>query len=148
MLITAQVLKEKWLKIMVFAHSQTTNKLVNEAVHDSAQVSGQDRKIPPALGINQIARFGGFRPLTSLKNDRERPVFLLVINYKCIIRHHVYEQTNKKHDITWVEKVDKRIQYQKKLPGGDYLSMILSCHFWRTIEPIYFVEDVFLTTVW
>ena len=49
MLITAQVLKEKWLKIMVFAHSQTTNKLVNEAVHDSVRVSGQDRKIPPPL---------------------------------------------------------------------------------------------------
>ena len=62
--------------------------------------------------------------------------------------HHVYKQTNKKHSITQVQKVDKRIQYQKKLPGGDYLSMILSCHFLRTIEPIYFVEDVFLTTVW
>ena len=34
----------------VFAHSQTTKKLVNEAVNDSARVSGQDRKIPPALG--------------------------------------------------------------------------------------------------
>ena len=31
----------------VFAHSQTTNKLVNEAANDSARVSGQDRKIPP-----------------------------------------------------------------------------------------------------
>ena len=30
----------------VFAHSQTTNKLVNEAANDSARVSGQDRKIP------------------------------------------------------------------------------------------------------
>ena len=28
----------------VFAHSQTTNKLVNEAANDSARVSGQDRK--------------------------------------------------------------------------------------------------------
>ena len=46
----------------VFAHSQTTNKLVNEAANDSARVSGQDRKIPPALGTNQIAGFGGFRP--------------------------------------------------------------------------------------
>ena len=45
----------------VSAHSQTTNKLVNEAANDSARVSGQDRKIPPALGTNQIAGFGGFR---------------------------------------------------------------------------------------
>ena len=44
MLIIAQVLKEKWLKITSFAHSQTTNKLVNEAANDSARVSGQDRK--------------------------------------------------------------------------------------------------------
>ena len=52
--------------MMVFAHSQTTNKLVNEAANDSARVSGQDRKIPPALGTNQFAGFGGFRPLASL----------------------------------------------------------------------------------
>ena len=31
----------------VFAHSQTTTKLVNEVANDSAGVSGQDRKIPP-----------------------------------------------------------------------------------------------------
>ena len=43
----------------VFAHSLTTNKLVNEAAKNSARVSGQDRKIPPALGTNQIAGFGG-----------------------------------------------------------------------------------------
>ena len=49
----------------VFAHSQTTNKLVN--ANDSSQVSGQDRKIPPALGTNQIAGFGGFRSLASLE---------------------------------------------------------------------------------
>ena len=49
------------MKRMVFAHSQTTNKLVNEAVNDSGRVSGQDRKIPPTLRTNQIARFGGFR---------------------------------------------------------------------------------------
>ena len=41
----------------VFAHSQTTNKLVNEAANDFA--SGQDHKIPPSLGTNQIAGFGG-----------------------------------------------------------------------------------------
>ena len=51
----------------VFAHSQTTNKLVNEAANDSARVSGQDRKILPALGTNQIAGFGGFRRLASLE---------------------------------------------------------------------------------
>ena len=50
-----------------FPHLQITHKLVNEAANDSARVSGQDRKIPPALGTNQIAGFGGFRPLTSLE---------------------------------------------------------------------------------
>ena len=54
----------------VFAHSQTTNKLENEAAKDSAQASGQDRKISPALGTNQIAGFGGFRPLTSLEKSK------------------------------------------------------------------------------
>ena len=49
----AQVLKEKWLKITGFAHSQTTNKLVNEAANDSARVSGQDRKKLPALGSEE-----------------------------------------------------------------------------------------------
>ena len=71
MLITVQVLKEKWLKIAVFAHSQTTNKLVYEAVNDSAQVSGQDRKMPPALGTKQIARFGGFCLLASLNKKKD-----------------------------------------------------------------------------
>ena len=33
-------------------------------------VSGQDRKLPPALGTNQIAGFGGFRPLTSLEKNK------------------------------------------------------------------------------
>ena len=51
----------------VSAYSQTTNELVNEAANDSARVSGQDRKIPPARGTNQIAGFGGFRPLASLE---------------------------------------------------------------------------------
>jgi len=69
-LIRAQVLKEKWLKITGYAHSQTTNKLVNEAVNDSARVSGQDRiKLPP-LGTNQIAGFGGFRPFASLEKNK------------------------------------------------------------------------------
>ena len=51
----------------VFAHSQTANKLVNEATNDSAQVSGQDHKILPALLTNQIAGFGGFHLLASLE---------------------------------------------------------------------------------
>ena len=69
MLIIVQVLKEKWLKTTRFAHSQTTNKLVNEAANNSSRVSGQDRKKPPALGTNQIAGFGGFRPLASLEKN-------------------------------------------------------------------------------
>ena len=76
MLITAQVLKEKWLKITVFAHSQTTNKLVNEAVNDSARVSGQDRKIPPALRTNQIARFPPTRKLEQKKDDFKRELLV------------------------------------------------------------------------
>ena len=45
MLIIAQVLREKWFEKdgYVFAHSQTTNKLVKEAADDSAQVSGRGR---------------------------------------------------------------------------------------------------------
>ena len=46
MVIIAQVLKEKWLKITGFAHLQTTNKFVNEAAHDSARVMHQS--IAPA----------------------------------------------------------------------------------------------------
>ena len=64
----------------VFAHSQTANKLVNEAANDSARVSRQDRKISPALGTNQTAGFGGFRPLASLKK-------------KLIIIHNTYMYT-------------------------------------------------------
>ena len=64
------ILKEKWLKITGFTHSQTTNKLLNKAANDSARVSGQDRKKPPALGTNQIAGFGEFRPLTSLEKNK------------------------------------------------------------------------------
>ena len=77
MLIIAQVLKENWLKITGFAHSQTTNKLVNKAANDSARVSGQDRKKPPAPGTSQIAGFGGFRPLASLeKNNTSALLFI------------------------------------------------------------------------
>ena len=44
---------------------------MNVAANDSARVSGQDRKIPPALGTNQIAGFGGFLPLTSLEKKKK-----------------------------------------------------------------------------
>ena len=53
----------------VFAHSQTTIKLVNEAANDSAWVSEQDCKIPPYLGTNQIAGFGELSLLTSLEKN-------------------------------------------------------------------------------
>ena len=43
---------------------------MNEAANDSARVSGQDRKKLPALGTNQIAGFGGFRPLASLEKNK------------------------------------------------------------------------------
>ena len=59
-----------WLKITGSAHSQTTNKLVNKAANDSSRVSGQDREKQPALGINQIAGFGGFRPLASSEKNK------------------------------------------------------------------------------
>ena len=65
----------------VFAHSQTTNKPVNEAANGSARVSGQDRKIPPVLGTNQITGFGGFRPLASLekKNNNNKKTCIFCI---------------------------------------------------------------------
>ena len=45
---------------------------MNKAANDSARVSGQDRKKLPALGTNQIAGFGGFRPLASLEKNKYR----------------------------------------------------------------------------
>ena len=39
---------------------------------------GQDRKKPPALGTNQIAGFGGFRPLASLEKNNKVYVFVYV----------------------------------------------------------------------
>ena len=64
----------------VFAHSQITNKPVNEAANDSARVSGQDRKIPPVLGTNQITGFGGFRLLASLeKNNNNKKTCIFCI---------------------------------------------------------------------
>ena len=71
--------KRKMVLNHQFCSFTTTNKLVNEAANDSARVSGQDRKKPrendslleklPALGTNQIAGFGGFRPLASLEKN-------------------------------------------------------------------------------
>ena len=58
------------LKRTVFAHSKTTNKLVNETANNSTWVSGEDYKIPPALGTNHIAGFGGFHPLASLEKNK------------------------------------------------------------------------------
>ena len=69
-LILAHVLKEKWFENHSFAHSRTTNKFVNEAANDSSPVSEHDRKIPPALRTNQIAGFGGFRPLARLEKNK------------------------------------------------------------------------------
>ena len=40
--------KKNWLKVTGFAHSQTTNKLVNKAGNDSARVSGQGSEKLPA----------------------------------------------------------------------------------------------------
>ena len=65
MLILEKVLKEKGLKIMVFARSNTTNKLENKASNDSARVSEQECKKALALGRNQTAGFGEFRPLAN-----------------------------------------------------------------------------------
>ena len=71
-----QVLNEKCLKFTGFAHSQTTNKLVNKAANDSARVSGQDRKKLPALGTNQTAGFGEYSPLASLEKNKLFYVFI------------------------------------------------------------------------
>ena len=87
MLIIAQVFKKNWLKVTDFAHSQTTNKLVNKAGNDSARVSGQDSKKPPAPRTSQIAGFGGFRPFASLEKNNTSVLlfrcFLMVELNKC-----------------------------------------------------------------
>ena len=45
-------------------------------VINDRSLSGQDRKIPPALhGSNQISGFGGFRPLASLEENKHIFVF-------------------------------------------------------------------------
>ena len=80
MLIIAQDLKEKWLKNHGFcSFKNKQKKLVNEAANDSARVSGQDRKKkPPAPGTNQIAGFGGFRPLASVEKIKLFRLFNLL----------------------------------------------------------------------
>ena len=57
--------REKWFENDGFCPCTNNKQLVNEAANDSPRVSWQDRKIPPALGTNQIAEFGGLRPLAS-----------------------------------------------------------------------------------
>ena len=69
----------------VFARLQIANKLVNEAANDSTRVTGQDRKILSALGTNQIARFGGFRPLASLEKNKFPYVSARIYPYVCRI---------------------------------------------------------------
>ena len=62
-------LKRKMVKNQQFCLF-INNKLVNEAANDSAQVSGLDRKKPPAFGTSQIAGFRGFRPLASSEKNK------------------------------------------------------------------------------
>ena len=57
--------REKWFENDGFCPFTNNKQLVNDAANDSLRVSWQDRKISPALGTNQIAEFGGFRPLAS-----------------------------------------------------------------------------------
>ena len=52
---------------------------MNEVANDSARVSGQDRKKLLALGTNQIAGFGGFRPLASSEKNEKNDSILLCI---------------------------------------------------------------------
>ena len=97
-------MKEKWLKITGFAHSQTTNKLVNEATNDSARVNGQDRKKLPSLRTNQIAGFGGFHPLATLEKNNK---FYLSIFKKYIQWIYIIKVT------IVIKKVSKNMQIIK-----------------------------------
>ena len=69
MLIIAEVLKEEWLEITGFAHSQTTNKLVNKAADDSARVSGQDRKKTTRSRIQSDCRIWRIPPAVKLRKN-------------------------------------------------------------------------------
>ena len=53
--------------ILVYHYPPPPWPTLNEAANDSGRVSGQDREKPPALGTNQIAEFGGFLLIASLK---------------------------------------------------------------------------------
>ena len=95
----------------VFAHSQTTNNLVNEAANDSAWVSRQDRKIPPTLGTNQIAGFGGCRPLASLGKNK-KPYEPKCIRYGRIVpRPLLPEDHNSRHPS--LTKKESGVVYKK-----------------------------------
>ena len=61
--------KMVWKGRFLLIHKQPTN-LWMKLPTIPARVSGQDRKLPPALGTNQIAGFGGFRPLASLEKNK------------------------------------------------------------------------------
>ena len=54
---------------MVFAHSQTTNKHVNEAANDFPGLAAKIVKYRPLSEPNLIAESGGFRPLSSLEKN-------------------------------------------------------------------------------
>ena len=54
----------------VFANSQTTNELVNEAANDSARVSGQDREIPPSRN-QSVCRIWRIPPARKLGKNKE-----------------------------------------------------------------------------
>ena len=67
---------------------------MNEAASDSDRVSGQDRKIPPALGTNQIAGFRGFRPLASLEKKKKlhnKPLEILPHDISILISVDYYK---------------------------------------------------------
>ena len=55
----------------VFAHSETTNKLVNEAANDSARGSGQDRKITPGSRNQSDCRVWRIPPARKLGKKKK-----------------------------------------------------------------------------
>ena len=59
----------KWRFLLI--HKQQTNMWMKLRTIPTARVSGQDRKITPALETNQIAGFGGFNPLASLEKKHK-----------------------------------------------------------------------------
>ena len=63
--------KRKMVKITGFAHSQTTNKLVNKAANDSAQVSGQDRKKTARSRNQSDCKIWGIPPARKLRKQLE-----------------------------------------------------------------------------